>query len=52
MQDVDSVDLVELADTVAEFKQRNVVDRHAERVLRAQDLHLKRMHAHTHIHNQ
>ena len=41
MQDVDAVDLVELSDPVLELKQRGVVHRHLELVIRAQDLHLK-----------
>lgn len=42
MQDVDSVDLVELSDAVTELKQGDVVHCHPERLRRAQDLHLKR----------
>lgn len=42
VQDVDSVDLVELSDSVSELKQRDVVHRHPEPLLGAQDLHLKR----------
>lgn len=41
MQDVDSGDLVELLDAVTELKQRDVVHRHPERILSAQDLHLE-----------
>lgn len=41
MQDVDSVDLVELSDSVSELEQRDVVHRHPERLVGAQDLHLK-----------
>lgn len=42
MQDVDSVNLVELSDAVTELKQWNVVHRHPEGLRGAQDLHLKR----------
>lgn len=42
MQDVDSVNLVELSDAVSELKQRDVVNCHPERLMRAQDLHLGR----------
>lgn len=41
MQDVDSVNLVELSDAVPELKQWDVVYCHPERLVRAQDLHLK-----------
>lgn len=41
MQDVDSVDLVELSDAVSELKQWDVVHRHPERLMSAQDLHLE-----------
>lgn len=41
VQDVDSVDLVELADAVAELEQWGVVDCHPERLVCAQDLHLE-----------
>lgn len=41
MQDVDSVNLVELSDTVPELKQRDVVHCHPECLLSAQDLHLE-----------
>ena len=41
MQDVDAVDLVELADAVRELEQRDVVHGHAELLERAQDLHLQ-----------
>lgn len=42
MQDVDSINPVELSDAVTELKQRDVVHRHPERLRSAQDLHLKR----------
>lgn len=48
MQDVDSVDLVELSDAVAELKQRDVVHCHPERFRSAQDLHLERSKAQQH----
>lgn len=41
MQDVDSVDLVELSDAVTELKQGDVVHCHPERLRCAQDLHLQ-----------
>lgn len=41
MQDVDSVDLIKLSDAVSELKQRDVVHSHPERVMCAEDLHLK-----------
>lgn len=41
MQDVDSVDLVELSDAVSELKQWDVVHCHPERLMSAQDLHLE-----------
>lgn len=41
MQDVDSVDAVELSDAVSELEQRDVVHSHPERLLIAQDLHLE-----------
>lgn len=41
MQDVDSVDLVELPDAVAELKYRDVVHGHPERLVSAEDLHLE-----------
>lgn len=41
MQDVDSVNLVELSHAVSELKQRDVVHRHPERFTSAQDLHLE-----------
>lgn len=40
VQDVDSVDLVELSDAVPELKQRDVVHGDPERLVGAQDLHL------------
>lgn len=40
MQDVDSVNLVELSDTMSELKQWDVVHCHPERLMSAQDLHL------------
>lgn len=41
MQDVDSVNPVELSDAVLELKQRDVVHCHPERLVSAQDLHLE-----------
>lgn len=41
MQDVDSVNLVELSDSVSELKQWDVVNCHPERLLSTQDLHLE-----------
>lgn len=41
MQDVDSVNPVELSDAVLELEQRDVVHRHPERLVSAQDLHLE-----------
>ncbi len=41
MQDVDSVNPVELSDAVPELKQRDVVHCHPERLVTAQDLHLE-----------
>lgn len=41
VQDVDSVDAVELSDAVSELEQRDVVHSHPERLLIAQDLHLE-----------
>lgn len=41
MQDVDSADLVELPDAVSELEYRDVVHGHPERLVGAQDLHLK-----------
>lgn len=41
VQDVDSVNLVELSDAVPELKQRDVVHCHPERLVTAQDLHLE-----------
>lgn len=41
MQDVDSVNPVELPDAVLELKQRDVVHCHPERIVSAQDLHLE-----------
>lgn len=41
MQDVDSVNLVELSDAVSELKQRDVVHCHPEGLMSAQDLHLE-----------
>lgn len=44
VQDVDSVDLVELPDPVPELEQRDVVDRHPEGLGGAEDLHLEENH--------
>lgn len=41
MQDVDSVNLVDLPDAVSKLKQRDVVHRHPECLGSAQDLHLE-----------
>ena len=41
MQDVDSVDPVQLPDAVSKLKQRHVVHRHPEHLMSAQDLHLE-----------
>lgn len=41
MKDVDSVDAVELSDAVLELKHWDVVHRHPEHLLSAQDLHLE-----------
>lgn len=41
MQDIDSVNPVELSDAVLELKHRDVVHRHPEHLLGAQDLHLE-----------
>lgn len=41
MQDIDSVNPVELSDAVLELKHWNVVHRHPEHLLSAQDLHLE-----------
>lgn len=41
VQDVDSVDLVELSDAVSKLKQRYVVHCHPELFACAEDLHLK-----------
>ena len=41
MQDIDSVNPVEISDAVLELKQRDVVHRHPEGLVRAQDLHLE-----------
>lgn len=40
MQDVDSVNLVELSDAVPELKQWDIVHCHPECLLSAQDFHL------------
>lgn len=40
MQDIDSVNPVELSDAVLELKHWDVVHRHPEHLLSAQDLHL------------
>lgn len=41
MQDVDSVNLVELSDTVSKLKQWDVVHCHPECLMSAKDLHLE-----------
>lgn len=41
MQDIDSVNLVELSDAVPELEHRNVVHRHSEPLMSAEDLHLE-----------
>lgn len=41
MQDVDSVNLVDFPDAVSELEEWDVVHSHPERLMGAQDLHLK-----------
>lgn len=41
MQDIDSVDPIELSDAVLELKHWDVIHRHPEHLLSAQDLHLE-----------
>lgn len=41
MQDIDSVNPVELSDAVLELKHWDVIHRHPEHFLSAQDLHLE-----------
>lgn len=41
VQDIDSVNPVEISDAVLELKQRDIVHRHPEGLVRAQDLHLE-----------
>lgn len=47
VQDVDSVNLVELSDAVSELEHRDVVHRHPERLRTAQDLHLEEEAGHS-----
>lgn len=41
MQNIDSVNPVELSDAVLELKHRDVIHRHPKHLLSAQDLHLE-----------